>query len=193
MLQRKLPMTFLVIMLAIAVAGATSGAEAAKPLLKTGEVLPLLEGNFLSGKKARLPENARGKVALLALGFTYESRHAVEQWCERFAGEFGKTADITFYEIPVIGGVGRLARWFIDGGMRRGTPEERHENVITVYGGADSWKQRVSYKEPRNAYLILLDRQGVIQWLHAGPFEDTIFADLVAAAGRIAAAHGQGK
>lgn len=181
MLRRQLSKTFLAITLVIAGGSAMTGAEITEPRLKTGDTLPLLEGNFLSGNKARLPESARGKIALLALGFTYESRHAVEQWCERFAGEFGKAADVTFYEIPVIGGVGRLARWFIDGGMRRGTPKERHENVITVYGGVDSWKQRVGYKEPQNAYLILLDRQGVIQWQHAGPFDDYGFANLVAA------------
>jgi hypothetical protein len=181
MQQGQLPKIFLAITLAIAGVGAMTGGETAEARLKTGDALPLLEGNFLSGKKARLPESARGKIALLALGFTYESRHAVEQWCERFAGEFGKTADVTFYEIPVIGGVGRLARWFIDGGMRRGTPKQRHENVITVYGGVDSWKQRVGYKEPIDAYLILVDRQGVIQWLHAGPFDDYGFANLAAA------------
>jgi hypothetical protein len=36
--------------------------------------------------------------------------------------------------------------------------------------------------EPKDAYLILLDRQGVIQWLYAGPFDDYGFANLVAAA-----------
>jgi hypothetical protein len=162
-----------------------TGSEAAEPRLKIGDTLPLLEGNFLSGTKARLPEAAKGKIALIALGFTYGSRFAVERWCERFADEFAKTPEVTFYEIPVIGGVGRLARWFIDGSMRRGTPPARHQNVITVYSGTDQWKQRVGHKEPDAAYLILVDGQGVIQWLHAGPFDDYGFANLVEAARKI--------
>ena len=35
----------------------------------------------------------------------------------------------------MIGGLGTLARWFIDSGMRRGTPKADQGNVITVYGG----------------------------------------------------------
>ena len=146
--------------------------------LAIGIPLPVLEGSYLTGKKARLPEASQGKIALLALGFTYESRHEVEKWSERFAGEFAKTPDFTFYEIPLIGGIGRIARWFIDSGMRRGTPKERHENVITVYGSVDPWKQRVGYDKPDDAYLILIDRQGTIRWLHAGPFDEPAFAQL---------------
>jgi hypothetical protein len=166
--------------LAIAVAG-----NKAEPRLAVGSVLPVLEGSFLSGAKARLPEASRGRIALLALGFTYESRYAVEAWCERFAQEFAKSKNVTFYEIPVIGGIGRLARWFIDSGMRRGTPKEKHENVITVYGGVDAWKQRVGYAQPKDAYLILLGPQGTVQWLHAGPFDESQFAALATAMRRI--------
>ena len=44
---------------------------------------------------------------------------------------------MTFFEIPMIGGLARMGKWFIDSGMRRGTPKADHENVITVYGGTD--------------------------------------------------------
>ena len=44
---------------------------------------------------------------------------------------------VTFFEIPMIGGLARMGKWFIDSGMRRGTPKADHENVITVYGGTD--------------------------------------------------------
>ena len=147
--------------------------------------MPLLEGNYLTGAQVRLPAASQGKIALLALGFTYESRYSVEAWSERFAAEFVKARDVTYYEVPLIGGMGRLARWFIDGGMRRGTPKERYENVITVYGGVDAWKQRVGYKQPKDAYLILIDRQGTIRWLHTGPFNEARFADLLATAKRL--------
>jgi hypothetical protein len=178
----KTGLVLMIVLPGLAIAAAGMRAE---PRLAVGSVLPVLEGSFLSGSKARLPEAARGKIALLAFGFTYESRHAVEAWCERFAQEFSKSSNVTFYEIPVIGGMGRLARWFIDSGMRRGTPKERHENVITVYGAADAWKQRVGYAEPTDAHLILLGPQGAIQWLHNGPMDDAKFADLAAAVRRI--------
>jgi hypothetical protein len=117
-------------------------------VLSPGEPLPALKGEFLSGRQAVLPEAASGRVALLALGFTYESRFAVEAWIGRFRKEFGENQQVLFYEVPMIGGMARLGKWFIDSGMRKGTPKEDHEHVITVYGGTDPWKQRVGFKSP---------------------------------------------
>jgi len=126
-------------------------AVAAAPLaeLAVGDQLPALRGEFLSGRSAVLPQAASGRVALLMLGFTYDSRFAVEAWAKRFRQDFGTQPKVTFFEIPMIGGMARLGKWFIDSGMRRGTPKADHENVITVYGGTDQWKQRVGFRDTR--------------------------------------------
>jgi hypothetical protein len=149
-----------------------------EPRLVEGSRLPALSGQFLSGRNAVLPQAAAPRVALLAFGFTYDSRHAVEAWTGRFRREFTGTQGITFFEIPMIGGFGRLGRWFIDSGMRKGTPKELHENVITVYGGTDPWKQRLGYKEQDAAYLVLIDRDGMVRWLHTGGFDESAFVTL---------------
>jgi hypothetical protein len=130
--------------------------------MQVGEPLPALEGEFLSGRTAALPQAASGRVALLLLGFTYESRFAVEAWAGRFRRDFGGDPRVTFYEIPMIGGIARLGKWFIDGGMRRGTPKEDYESVITVYGGTDAWKRRVGFGDPNAAYLILVGQDGKV-------------------------------
>ncbi|MDE3200026.1 MAG: hypothetical protein KGN79_03810 [Acidobacteriota bacterium] len=148
--------------------------------LSIGKPLPPLKGQFLTGRAAQLPEAASGRVALLALGFTYNSRFPVEAWIGRFRKEFGGNPQVTFYEIPIIGGMARLGKWFIDSGMRRGTPRQDQENVITVYGGSDSWKQRVGFQSPDAAYLVLLDKHGSVRWRHAGAFDEGAFKDLSA-------------
>lgn len=148
--------------------------------IEPGEPLPQLQGEFLTGRDAVLPAAAAGKTALLAIGFTYQSRFAVEAWTKQFRAEFGKDPRVTFFEIPVIGGFGRLGKWFINSGMRRGTPKADHENVITVYGGAGEWKQRLDYKEPDDAYLLLLDKAGSVAWKHTGPFDAAKYSELAA-------------
>ena len=127
-----------------------------------------------------LPEAASGRVALLTLGFTYDSRLAVEAWVKRFRGDYGKNPMITFYEIPMIGGMAQLGKWFIDSGMRRGTPKEDHEHVITVYGGGSLWKERTGFKEPNAGYLILLDKDGIVRWRHEGSFDEAAYKGLAA-------------
>ena len=153
-------------------------ASSVMPMLSPGSPMPALKGEFLTGRQALLPGVASGRVALLALGFTYDSRFAVEAWIGRFRKDFGDNPQVTFYEIPMIGGMARLGKWFIDSGMRRGTPKQDHENVITVYGGTDSWKQRLGVQSPDAAHLILLDQRGIVRWRHSGGLDEEAYKGL---------------
>ena len=153
-------------------------ASAMISTLPIGETLPPLRGEFLTGRQAQLPDAASGRIALLALGFTYNSRFPVEAWIGRFRKDFGSNPHVTFYEIPMIGGMARLGKWFIDSGMRKGTPAKDQENVITVYGGVDSWKQRVEFQSPDAAYLVLLDKHGAVRWRHNGAFDEATYKEL---------------
>lgn len=150
----------------------------AADVLSIGQPMPTLKGEFLTGRQATLPDAASGRVALLALGFTYNSRFAVEAWIGRFRKDFGEKPQVSFYEIPMIGGMARLGKWFIDSGMRKGTPKADHEHVITVYGGTEPWKQRLGYQSPDAAYLILLDPHGVVRWRYAGKFDEQAYKAL---------------
>jgi hypothetical protein len=78
----------------------------------------------------------------------------------------------------MIGGLARLGKWFIDSGMRKGTPKRDHENVITVYGGTDAWKQRLGFQSPDAAYLLLLDQRGMVRWRHSGQFDQKAYDDM---------------
>jgi hypothetical protein len=141
--------------------------------IRMGDPLPELRGQYLTGRDAILPAAASGKVALLLVGFTYQSRFAVEPWAEKFRAQWASHESVTFYEVPVIGGMARLGKWFIDSGMRRGTPKDDYGHVITVYGGADAWKKRLGFAAPDAAYLVLLDRAGRVAWRYQGPFDET--------------------
>jgi len=169
------------------VTGMASITSAASELT-AGENLPELRGEYLSGRKAILPKDAAGRVALLLVGFSYQSRFAVEAWTKRFREDFGKNPQVTFYEIPMIGGLARLGKWFIDSGMRRGTPQADHEHVITVYGGTEPWKQRLAVTAEDFAYLVLVDQKGIVAWRHAGPFEETSYQSLALEVRKLASA-----
>jgi hypothetical protein len=144
--------------------------------LRAGDPLPRVEGSFLTGRSAALPEAASGKTALLLLGFTYASRYAVEPWGEWFRNTLGTRSSVTFFEMPMIGRMAKLGRWFIDPGMRKGTPAELHENVITVYGDTGDWKRRLGVSDANEdeAFLIVIDAQGIVRWLHHGPFDPAV-------------------
>ncbi len=144
--------------------------------LKPGDTLPELKGEYLTGKQAILPADASGKVALLVLGFSYDSRVPVEEWVKHFRADFGKNPGVTFYEIPMIGGLGAMGKWFIDSGMRKGTPKADHEHVITVYGGkVGPWKERIKPQSDKEACLILIDAKGLVRWRFNGMFDEAAY------------------
>ncbi|HEU0123570.1 MAG TPA: hypothetical protein VFQ91_23770 [Bryobacteraceae bacterium] len=181
-----------IFLLAILAIGALAGETPAKePVqeLAVGDALPPLRGSFLTGKAATLPEAANGRPALLLLGFTYDSRFAVEAWAKAFRASASGGSAVLF-EVPVISGMARMGRWFIESGMRRGTPKEDHEHVITVYGNADAWKKRVGFQDPQAAYLLLLDAKGHVVWRHQGGYSEQGFASLTRALDSLRASHG---
>jgi len=142
--------------------------------LRLGNALPRLEGEFLTGRAAVLPAASSGKMTLIMMGFTYASRFPVETWGEWFRKTTGTRSDVTFFEVPMIGGLAKLGRWFIDSGMRNGTPAALHENVITVYSKSGDWKKRlgVSPANDDDAFLILIDKDAVVRWLYHGKFDE---------------------
>lgn len=171
----------------LAILGMTLTASAAASVaeLAVGGQLPALKGEFLSGRTAVLPLAASGRVALLMLGFSYDSRFQVEAWAKRFRQDFGTKSGVTFFEIPLIGGMARMGKWFIDSGMRRGTPKADYDNVITVYGGTDAWKQRVGFDDPKAAYLILIDQNGRVVWRSAGSLDEQRYSALSSEVSRL--------
>ena len=151
------------------VMGTTLLAQPRPKALAVGDPFPRLEGEFLNGKDARLPEAAQGKPFLIIMGFTYASRTMVEPWFDE-ARKVLTPSGGRVYQVPVIGGLARLSKWFINSGMRRGTPTDLHENVMTVWGGVDEWKQAMGYVKSGDddAYLVLVGADGRVRWLHHG-------------------------
>lgn len=151
--------------------------------LRAGDTLPPLRGEYLSGREAALPEDARGRVTLVLLGFSYASRIPVEAWGARFREAFAADSAVTFYEVPMMSGVSaRLGKPFIDRGMRSGTPRDLHDNVFTVWSGVGEWRRRLAARDRALAYLVLLDREGRVAWTGAGDGDLEAFEAL---AGRV--------
>ena len=144
-------------------------------VLAVGDMLPTLRGRDLTGHGVRLPDATRGKVTLVSMGFSYESRFPVEAWTNRFRADFAADRRVNFYEVPMIGGMGKLARGFIDGGMRKSTPQELQDNVITVYDDVSAWKKRMNHPGGDVAHVLLLDAQGRVVARHVGMFDDAAY------------------
>jgi hypothetical protein len=183
------PMMSLAFSVVLALVAVTVWAQArpgSPALLAVGQRMPPLKGDLLSGKPGALPDLAAGQTTLVILGFSYDSRFQVEAWAEKFKARYGAARDVTLFEVPMMGSGARLGRWFIDRGMRKNTPPELHGRVMTVYGGNDDWKARVGFSAPDDAYLVLIDPQGIVRWLAHGAVSDARLQELSAAVDSLA-------
>jgi hypothetical protein len=152
-------------------------AAAAQPTL-VGTALPSFTGDDLAGTKVTLPGAASGRVALIAFGFSYDSRTPVEAWTSHARTAWGAEPQFTWYQVPMIGGFGRLAKPFISGGMRKETEPRYRANAVIVFGGTGPWKSRLGVRDDKLAYLVLIDRDGMIRWRYAGAFTPAAATEL---------------
>ena len=132
-----------------------------------GKKFPVVNAKTLAGQETTIPDDAAGKVTLVAVAFARESQAQLDSWLNPFYEKFGSREDIMFYEVPMISGGYKFMKMIIDGGMRGGLPEFKHKHVVTMYGDVDTYLQGLSL-DKSNGYAFLLDREGIIRWQDQG-------------------------
>lgn len=143
--------------------------------------LPRIQGETLSWKRITLPDDVRGKVSLLVMGFSYSARWEVEAWTRAFRERYGSRGDVTYFQIPVIQRVARLARHYIELGMQHRTPTDMWDHVLTVYGTTDSLRRALGVTPARDVWVYLINRSGVVRFQCAGKYDPVLFEELAAA------------
>jgi hypothetical protein len=154
--------------------------------LKVGDTLPLLEGEALSGKRVQLPAATGHHAAVICLGFSENSRHAVEKWDIRFRKDFKPSETPLLYTVPVIeGAMGRFAKPFIISGMRKGTPQDVQDLTVVAFYSDNDWHQRMQVKDENQAYVVLIDGQGRVVWLYSQPYGEDAYEAMKAEIARL--------
>jgi hypothetical protein len=130
---------------------------------------PRLQEENLAGQQVVLPDAAAGKVAILVFGLTKASQNTTRAWMKRLQPDFGKSAGVVLYQLPVLEGAPRILHGMILSGMKKGVPEGEHANFIPVMHNEAELKKLVSYKEADDAYVVVLDRGGNVSYqAHSG-------------------------
>jgi hypothetical protein len=145
-----------------------------------------LEGENLSGKKVILPDDAHGKIALLVIGFSKKSGDATRAWGDRFKQDFGSDSRFAVYPVAELEGASRFIRGMIVRSMRRGTPAADRDRFVTLFEGSETLKRFVAFSADDDAYLLLLDVNGTIQWRGHGIFREQDYPALQVAAKKLA-------
>ena len=142
------------------------------------QAMPRVEGESFAGHHVALPDAAKGHVAVLVFGFTKASKGPTSAWAAKTLAEFGSQAGFELYQLPVLEGVPRLIRGMVISGIKKGVPENVRDHFVPVLQGESELKKLVSYKEPDDAYLVILNPAGQIAQQTHGPVSDTAYQQL---------------
>ncbi len=158
-------------LLALAVCTSTALGAAAQQF-------PRVQEENLVGQQVVLPDAAASKVAVLVFGFSKASQIPTEAWAKRILSDFGKAPSFQLYQLAVLQSVPRMFRGMIISGIRKGVPESQRANFLPVLHNEDELKTLVGFKEPDDAYLLLLDRSGKIAYQMHGAASDQSYEQL---------------
>jgi len=75
----------------------------------------------------------------------------------------------------------------IVGSMRKGTPATDRDRFLTLFQGTVELKRFVGFSTSDEAYLLLLDANGIVQWRGHGVFREQDYPALQTAAQKLAA------
>ena len=129
-----------------------------------GERFPSVVGESLDGREVRLPEVGAGAPLLLLIGYDQETQFDLDRW---LFGLNDAQVDVRLFEVPTIPGmIPRLISGTIDGGMRRGIPEEDWGLVVTVYGDAAQIARFTGNADSLPGRIVLLDGSGEVVFFH---------------------------
>jgi hypothetical protein len=120
---------------------------------------PAIKAENLNGKTFNLPAEFPSDRTLLLLGFKREEADTLETWVE---GMNLNQKEIPWFEMPVIPSLYSIGGFFIDGAMRRGTPDlKMRERIITLYTDQRAFASSMGIDDPKlGAYVAVVDRKG---------------------------------
>lgn len=133
---------------------------------------PTIDGENLRNEKVTIPEAGKGHPAVFVIGFTHASQIQIKAWAAKLEPE------IHPYSVAVLQDAPRLVRGMAVHGMKSGVPEELRARFLVVFHGEEELKQAVGFDRPDDAYVVLVDGEGLIRWSFHGPFAEDTFAEL---------------
>ena len=140
--------------------------------------IPAAHGTTLTGTTVALPAALKGKVGVLVLGFSHASQGEVASWGRLLDANYGKSNDVAYFELPMIGGAPKMLRGMIVKKMGSAVPGAEKQHYIPLVEGEPAWRAAAHYDEPDDAYVMLVDDEGLILWQTEGEATDAAWGEL---------------
>lgn len=148
--------------------------------MEVGGKIPNVTGKTLSDAEVTLPEQVSREVTLLIVTFKKSSAKSAREWSERFFKKDSNRNAAGVMQLIFLQSVPRMFRGMVKSGIKKGMPKHLHERTILIYEGEKEWKELLKFSDKDDLpFLILLNRNGTIEWLQHKTFTQPEYDQLV--------------
>ncbi len=137
--------------------------------LLSGAQLPHVTTETLAGNKIDLPSEIDGSLAVLCIGFTHGSQAQTSSWSKNLQPELSNHRGVVFYSVAVLQDVPRLVRPMVVHSIKSGVPAAKYSHFLLVYKDEKELKEAAGFGPEDDAYLVVIDKAGTIQYKGHGP------------------------
>jgi ATP10 protein len=140
--------------------------------------IPAATGTTLAGTAVSLPDALKGKAGVLVVGFSHASGGQVSAWGKRLAADFGQSADVAYFELPMLAGAPKMLRGMIVKSMGKSVPEAERPHFLPLMKDEAAWRAVAHYDKPDDAYVLVVDGTGTVRWQTEGIATDAAYGEL---------------
>jgi ATP10 protein len=138
----------------------------------SAQVLPVVRGTSVSGHPVTLPDQAKGKVAVLVIGFSRGSSTPTGAWATRLKSDFGRNSNVAIFRLAFLEEVPHMFRGLAMTGVRKSAGVDDQGTVVPVFESEAVFKRLVKYWKPDDAYILVVDRNTEIRLLSSGDVQE---------------------
>jgi hypothetical protein len=141
---------------------------------------PRVSGSNLDRKRLDLPGDFAGEINIVLVAFQQWQQAEVDTWIPAARELEARHGGVRYYELPVIQRYNRLARVFINEGMRAGIPDPvSRARTVTLYLDKPAFRQALEMPDEEHIYVLVVDRLGKVLWRERAEYSDLKGAALV--------------
>jgi hypothetical protein len=130
---------------------------------------PTIVTSSLSGRRMSLPGDLEGGLSVLLIALDARHQLAINSWVPYVKQLEQLYADLSYYELPVLGRTSILWRPVASARMRGAIPNpSARQRTVPLYVDRAAFCQALGLPENRGVQVLLMGRDGDIVWRSAG-------------------------
>jgi homogentisate 1,2-dioxygenase len=135
--------------------------------LRASEPFPRISGERLSGSALVLPDGVKGQPTLFIISFSRNARTQTAEWGKRLK-ERKQPAAFDFLQVLELEEVPKFFRGFVKSSLKKSVGKDEQARFVLTFEGTDALKAVTAFRNADEAYLLLVDSAGMVQWREHG-------------------------